>query len=501
MDFRVCVSDKVVNGNDHGHAKGFDVFDMATQVWTTLFDRVNVFSAQIGLGHATVHFHRTHGCHNNNGRWGKARLAAFDVHEFFGPKVGAKARLGHYVIGNFQRGCCRHNRVTAMRDVRKWATMHKRGVVFQSLHKVWLHRVFQQHGHCAVCFDVAAIDRCFVTAIRHDDVAQTFLQVFQIGCKAQDCHNFGRNSNVKPCLTGEAVGNATERRHHVAQRAVVHVHHATPYNAAFVDFQFVAPVNVVVDHGGQQVVRGCDCMEIACEMQVHFLHRDNLGIPAARRAALHAETWAKGCLANTNGGFFANAVQTITQTDGCGGLSFARWRRVDRGHKDQFAVFVALDGIDEILADFGFVMAIRQKMFTGDAQLCTNLLDRFFVRFACDFDVRLIAHGLRPLWPDLGKFSECGISPSRHRQSRKSDISHARCGGMSRESFGSETQCVQSEIVFRPRTLIGNMQSHTIPDRQCTGSFDPCGHATPPHGSGFERLGRGFGYCTDDFGG
>ncbi len=105
-------------------------------------------------------------------------------------------------------------------------------------------------------------------------------------------------------------------------------------------------------------MRRCDRVEIAGEMKVHFFHWNNLGIPTACRAALHAETWTKGRFANTDCGFFANPVQTIAQTNRRGCFAFARWRGVDRRYKDQFAVFVTLNGIDEILADFCFVVAI-----------------------------------------------------------------------------------------------------------------------------------------------
>jgi hypothetical protein len=75
----------------------------------------------------------------------------------------------------------------------------------------------------------------------------------------------------------------------LAQRAVVHVEHAAPDDPAGVDLQLVAPVDVVVDHRRQQVVRAGDGVEIAGEVEVHVLHRHDLRIAAAGRAALHAE--------------------------------------------------------------------------------------------------------------------------------------------------------------------------------------------------------------------
>ena len=40
----------------------------------------------------------------------------------------------------------------------------------------------------------------------------------------------------------------TERGRDLTQRAIVHVHHAAPYDASAIDLQLVAPVDVIVDH-------------------------------------------------------------------------------------------------------------------------------------------------------------------------------------------------------------------------------------------------------------
>ena len=59
----------------------------------------------------------------------------------------------------------------------------------------------------------------------------------------------------KPASRGIAVGDAAERADDLAQRPVVHVHDAAPGDAAGVDAERVAPVDVVVDQRREQVVR------------------------------------------------------------------------------------------------------------------------------------------------------------------------------------------------------------------------------------------------------
>ena len=101
----------------------------------------------------------------------------------------------------------------------------------------------------------------------------------------------------KPASRGIAVGDAAERADDLAQRAVVHVEDAAPGDAARVDAERVAPVDVVVDQRRQQIVRRGDGVEVAGEMEVDVLHRHDLRIAAAGRAALHAEARAERRLA------------------------------------------------------------------------------------------------------------------------------------------------------------------------------------------------------------
>ena len=74
--------------------------------------------------------------------------------------------------------------------------------------------------------------------------------------EAEDRHHLGGDGDVEAVLAREAVGDAAERVDDLAQRAVVHVQHAPPGDAAGVEAERVAPVDVVVEQRRQQVVRG-----------------------------------------------------------------------------------------------------------------------------------------------------------------------------------------------------------------------------------------------------
>ena len=208
---------------------------MAAKVGATGLHGVDVFSAQIGLGHAAVHLHRAHGGHNHDAGRCQPRLAAFDVQELLCPQIGTKARFGHHIIRQLQRGGGRDDRVAAMRDIGERPAVDESGVVFQRLHKVRLHRVLQQHGHRTIRFDIARIDRFTLAGIGDDHVAKALLQVVQVFGQAQDRHDFGRDGDVEPGLAGETVRHTAQGRRDLTQGAVVHVDDAAPDDTAQVD--------------------------------------------------------------------------------------------------------------------------------------------------------------------------------------------------------------------------------------------------------------------------
>src|SRR5262249_54329265 len=74
-----------------------------------------------------------------------------------------------------------------------------------------------------------------------------------------------------------------------AQGAIVHVHDALPEDPSHVQPELIALRQVVVEHRGQEVVRGRDCVHVAREVEIDVLHRGNLGVTAARAPAFHAD--------------------------------------------------------------------------------------------------------------------------------------------------------------------------------------------------------------------
>ena len=293
-----------------------------------------------------------------------------------------------------------------MRDVGERAAMHEGGRAFQRLHQIGRQSVLQQHRHGAVCLQVLRRHRRAIALLRHDHAPQALLQIVQIARQAEHRHHLGSDGDVEPVLAREAVGHTAQAAHDAAQRAIVHVEAAPPGDAPRVDAQRIAPVDVVVDHRGQQVVGRGDGVEVAGEMQVDLVHRHDLRIAAAGGAALHAEARPERGFAQADHRARADAVQRIAETDGGSGLALACRRRADAGHQHQRAVRPVLQRLDEVDVDLRLVPAIRLQRIGGDVQFRGDLRDRAQLGLAGDLQVAFHAlvssaylahHGVRPV--------------------------------------------------------------------------------------------------------
>ena len=273
-------------------------------------------------------------------------------------------------------------------------------------------RVLQQHRHRAVGLQVGGGDVLAVARLRHDHLAEPGLQFRQVAGQAEHRHHFGGDGDVEPVLPREAVGDAAQAADDAAQRAVVHVQAAAPGDPARVDAQRIAPVDGVVDHRGEQVVGRGDGVEIAGEMQVDLVHRHDLRVAAARRAALHAEAGAQAGLAQADRGALADAVQRVAETDRRGGLALAGRGRVDAGDQHQRAVGARFQAVDEIQADLRLVAAIGLHRVVRDAELGGDLLDGAELGGAGDFEIWIhVWTGLSVFYADFAQRVAHGVEP------------------------------------------------------------------------------------------
>ena len=67
---------------------------------------------------------------------------------------------------------------------------------------------------------------------------------------------------------------------------------------------------MIVKQGRDHIIRRSDCVEVAREVQIYFLHRQYLGIAAAGCTALHSETRAQRWFSQCGDRILADSVHT-----------------------------------------------------------------------------------------------------------------------------------------------------------------------------------------------
>src|SRR5262249_9172339 len=155
------------------------------------------------------------------------------------------------------------------------------GRTFERLHQIGRERLLQERGHRPVRLKLAGAYRLAGAGIAGKHFRQPLLEIVEVPCATGERRYPRCYGGLQTRLAWEPVGDAAERGDDRPQRAIIHVHYPPPRDAPTVNAERIAPIDVIVDQRGEQVVRGADSMEIAGEMQINVLHRHDLGIAAA----------------------------------------------------------------------------------------------------------------------------------------------------------------------------------------------------------------------------
>ena len=115
-------------------------------------------------------------------------------------------------------------------------------------------------------------------------------------------------------------------------------------------------------------------MEIAREVEVDVLHRQDLCVSASRSTALHTETRSERWFAKDRDRLLSDFVQTERQTDGDGSLTNACLGGRDGSNEDEVVLADALL-VDEVERDFGDVAAVVEDFIARDAEAFGDVFD------------------------------------------------------------------------------------------------------------------------------
>ena len=259
--------------------------------------------------------------------------------------------------------------------------------VFQRLHEIGFERVLEQRRHRSVRTQFARRDQGAVIALADDDIAQAALKIAQIAGQAQNGHDFGGDGDVKSRFARRAVGRTAQPGNHLAQRAVIDVQHSPQRDPAGIDIQRISPVDMIVQHCSEQVVRSGDGVEIASEVQIDVFHGHGLGAAAARGTALHSEARAQRRLAQADRDLAADPRQPVAQPDRRRGLALTGRGRADRRDQNQLAARPVAERGDEIARQFRLGPAIGFQRVLGNTQLAGDFRHRPECRRTGDLDI------------------------------------------------------------------------------------------------------------------
>ena len=199
---------------------------------------------------------------------------------FSAPRVSAEAGLGDHVVPQLQGSVGGRDRVAAVGDVGEGAAVDEGGGVLQGLDQIGADGVLQQGGHGPLGLQIGAVDWLPGAVVGHHHPAQPGLQVREVGGQAEHGHDLRGHGDVEAVLPRDAVHLAPQAADDVPELPVVHVHAPPPGDPAHVDVQGIALLDVVVQHGGQEVVGRPDGMEVPSEVEVDVLHGHHLGVAA-----------------------------------------------------------------------------------------------------------------------------------------------------------------------------------------------------------------------------
>jgi hypothetical protein len=144
--------------------------------------------------------------------------------------------------------------------------------------------------------------------------------------------------------------------------------------------------DVSLDQRGEEVVCGSDGVDVAREVKVEVLHRNDLGVAAPGGAALQAEDRTERGLPQAEDGSLADDAETLGQRDGRRRLALAGLRRRKRCNADELPVGAILEPLEHPEIDLPLVAAMRCDLAWLEAQLLGDLADRSQLRGLGDLE-------------------------------------------------------------------------------------------------------------------
>mmetsp|Transcript_7926 Transcript_7926/g.29249 ORF Transcript_7926/g.29249 Transcript_7926/m.29249 type:complete len:528 (-) Transcript_7926:206-1789(-) len=490
-----------VDGDDDGNAKRLGVFNVAHQVAHAFAHQINVFvrvrvvkrRASLDRRTTTVALQRAHRGDNDGAVGLQATLAALQVDKLFQANVGAETSFGDDKTTLANHGeadlISDDGRVTA-RDVRERTGVHEHGRGFERLHQRRLNGVAHQRHKRTGASQVVARHGFTRLARTHDHLSEAVLHIRERRRHGQHSHDFRRHGDVKSRLARAPLFSRRFADGDFTQKAIIHVHDATPRDAILIDIQThklgtfllrqiirvgfrnskllqtlkhdcrklagaillrrhqTLPQRIIalrrfveatrIDSSREQVVRHADGVNVPSQVQVHLLHGNHLRITTTSGATLDPERRSHRRLTDARHRALVRVrLKRLNQTNRRRRFPFAQRRRSNPRRHDVIPHIrrrlTPRQRRRQLLTHLCLVLAIQFiVILTQSTHLFRHELYRQRLRRARHVNVaRRRAHHVRKLMrPEIirhrGAIDTNHIRRHRHRVVRRSNRTHAR---------------------------------------------------------------------------
>jgi hypothetical protein len=217
--------------------------------------------------------------------------------------------------------------------------MNERRRALDRLDDVRFEGVFEEDRYRAGRADVLGGDRFAVVVVRDDDPGDALLEVDEAISETEHGHHLRGSRKDEAVLAGYARDLAPEPDCRLPEHAIVHVDRAGPPDPVDRDVGVVALLDVIIDHRRDEVVRRGERVQVTREVEVDVLHRQDLGVPTAGRAALDAEDRSQRRLADRRERRLPDPIERLAQSDRRHRLAFSHRRRGHARDEDYLPVF------------------------------------------------------------------------------------------------------------------------------------------------------------------
>ena len=358
---------------------------MAAEIFDAPLHGGGARDAKLLLLDAAMHFERADRGHDDRGLGLEPRKTAFDVEKLFGAQIGAEPGFGQHDIRQRQTQFRRDHGIASVRDVAEGPAMDERRSAFERLHEIRVDGVLEQQRHRPLRLEIARPAGALVGAEADDDACDALFEILGPRRERQDRHDLRAGNDDEALFPHGAARQAAQPHNDAAQGPIVHIDRARPGDAANVQSQGVAVMQVGVEHRRQQVVRARDRVEVAREMQVDVFHRHDLRVAAAGGPALHAEHRPKRRLAQRENRVLAELPKRLRHPHGDRRLPFSRRRGIDARHEHEFSLGRAL--LERAQRDLCLVPPVQLQIVVRQPQLRRHVANGAQFRGLRDGDV------------------------------------------------------------------------------------------------------------------